>query len=135
MTEAWLDEIRWGVDGLVPAVAQDAETGRILMVAHMNREAVRLTAETGFAHYWSRSRSRMWRKGEESGNSQLVKHMDLDCDGDVVLLHIEQQGGIACHTGRQSCFFRRLSGDTWVTQDAVLKDPAVIYRKAEGGDK
>lgn len=135
MRDAWLEEIRWGADGLVPAVAQDAETGRVLMVAHMNRDAARLTAETGFAHYWSRSRSRLWRKGEESGHTQQVRHIDLDCDGDVVLLHIVQQGGVACHTGRQSCFFRRLSGDAWVTQDDVLKDPEEIYRTADRSGK
>ena len=127
MSDAWLDDVRWGSDGLVTAIAQDVETGRILMVAHMNREAASLTASTGVAHYWSRSRERLWRKGEESGNTQQVSRIDLDCDGDVILMQIIQAGGVACHTGRESCFFRELRDGTWVTRDPVLRDPADIY--------
>lgn len=127
MSDAWLDDVRWGSDGLVTAIAQDVETGRILMVAHMNREAASLTASTGVAHYWSRSRGRLWRKGEESGNTQQVSRIDLDCDGDVILMQIIQAGGVACHTGRESCFFRELRDGVWVTRDPVLRDPADIY--------
>ncbi len=127
MSDVWLDDVRWGGDGLVTAIAQDAATGRILMVAHMNREAAALTASTGVAHYWSRSRGRLWRKGEESGNSQQVCRIDLDCDGDVILMQIAQAGGIACHTGRESCFFRELRDGVWVTRDPVRRDPAAIY--------
>ena len=125
---AWLDEIVWTSDGLVPAIAQDAASGRVLMFAYMNREALRLTVETGEAHYWSRSRNRLWHKGEESGHVQRVRGISVDCDADVVLLEIEQGGGIACHTGRESCFFRRLENGVWVTVDPVLKDPHAIYR-------
>jgi phosphoribosyl-AMP cyclohydrolase len=125
----WLDEIAWTSDGLVPAIAQDAASGRVLMFAYMNREALRLTVETGEAHYWSRSRNRLWHKGEESGHVQHVRRISLDCDADVVLVEIEQGGGIACHTGRESCFFRRLEGGVWVTVDPVLKDPHAIYPK------
>ena len=124
----WLDAVRWDGTGLVPAIAQDAASGRILMVAWMNREALRETAATGRAVYWSRSRGRLWRKGEESGHAQSVKALRLDCDGDVVLLEVDQSGGIACHTGRQSCFFRQLEAGQWVTVDPVLKDPGMIYR-------
>ncbi|MFZ9507818.1 MAG: phosphoribosyl-AMP cyclohydrolase [Burkholderiaceae bacterium] len=124
----WLDEVRWDAAGLVPAIAQDATSGRILMVAWMNREALAETEATGRAVYWSRSRGRLWRKGEESGHSQRVHEIRLDCDGDVVLLAIEQTGGIACHTGRQSCFFSRLEAGRWVAVDPVLKDPELIYR-------
>lgn len=127
MSDAWLDDVRWGSDGLVTAIAQDVETGRILMVAHMNREAASLTASTGVAHYWSRSRGRLWRKGEESGNAQQVIRIDLDCDGDVILIQIIQAGGVSCHTGRESCFFRELRDGAWVTRDPVLRDPADIY--------
>lgn len=127
----WLDEIAWTSDGLVPAIAQDAATGRVLMFAYMNREALRLTVETGEAHYWSRSRGRLWHKGEESGHVQRVREVSVDCDADVVLLEIEQGGGIACHTGRASCFFRRLENGVWVTVDPVLKDPHAIYRTGE----
>ena len=125
----WVDEIKWTADGLVPAVAQDAADGRILMVAWMNQEALRLTAETGSAVYWSRSRQKLWHKGEESGHRQIVKEIRLDCDNDVILLQIEQLGGIACHTGRRSCFFQRLEGDRWVAVEPVLKDPEAIYGK------
>jgi phosphoribosyl-AMP cyclohydrolase len=124
-----MDEIKWTADGLVPAVAQDATDGSILMVAWMNREALRLTAEQGSAVYWSRSRQKLWHKGEESGNRQLVREIRLDCDNDVILLQIEQLGGIACHTGRHSCFYQRLEGDRWVVVDPVLKDPETIYGK------
>jgi phosphoribosyl-AMP cyclohydrolase len=126
---AWVDEIKWTTDGLVPAVAQDAADGRILMVAWMNREALRLTAEQGSAVYWSRSRQKLWHKGEESGHRQIVKEIRLDCDNDVILLQIEQLGGIACHTGRRSCFYRRLEGGSWVTVEPVLKEPETIYGK------
>jgi phosphoribosyl-AMP cyclohydrolase len=124
---AWLDEVAFDSSGLVPAIAQDAASGRILMVAWMNREALALTRKTGFAHYWSRSRGRLWRKGEESGHLQQVREIRLDCDEDVILLLIEQAGGIACHTGRASCFFRRLDGEHWVAVDPVLKPPGEIY--------
>lgn len=126
--ENWLEEIRWNGDGLVPAVAQDAANGRLLMLAWMNRDALRLTAETGRAVYWSRSRGRLWRKGEESGHYQVVKELRLDCDNDVVLLRVEQEGGIACHTGRRSCFYRRLEDGVWREVDAPVKDPGEIYR-------
>ncbi len=111
----------------MPAIAQDAETGRVLMVAWMNREALAQTAATGHAVYWSRSRGKLWRKGESSGHQQRVREVRLDCDGDVVLLAVEQKGGIACHTGRESCFYRRLDGDRWETVEAVVKDPEQIY--------
>jgi len=126
----WVDEIKWTTDGLVPAVAQDAADGTILMVAWMNHEALRLTAETGSAVYWSRSRQKLWHKGEESGHRQIVKEIRLDCDNDVILLQIEQLGGIACHTGRRSCFYQRLEGDRWVAVEPVLKDPEAIYGKS-----
>jgi len=125
----WLDKVRWADNGLVPAIAQDAATHRVLMVAWMNREALTRTFETGEAHYWSRSRARLWHKGEESGHVQKVKALRLDCDEDVVLLEVEQVGGIACHTGRESCFFRRLDNGDWVSTDPVVKDPDEIYRK------
>jgi len=125
----WLDAVKWDSDGLVPAIAQDAGDGRVLMVAWMNREALRLTAEEGSAVYWSRSRRKLWHKGEESGNRQSVKEIRLDCDNDVIILQIEQIGGIACHTGRRSCFFQRLEGGEWKTVEPVLKDPAELYGK------
>ncbi len=123
----WLDEIKWDADGLVPAIAQDAETGRVLMFAWMNRESLRLSAEEGRAVYWSRSRGKLWRKGEASGHVQRIQEMRLDCDADVILLSIEQVGGIACHTGRESCFYRRFDDGEWVETDAVLKNPDEIY--------
>ncbi len=123
----WLDEIKWDADGLVPAIAQDAGSGRVLMFAWMNRESLRLSAEEGRAVYWSRSRGKLWRKGEASGHVQKIKEMRLDCDADVVLLSIEQVGGIACHTGRESCFYRRFEDGHWVAVDAVLKNPDEIY--------
>ena len=123
----WLDAIRWTEDGLVPAIAQDAETGDILMMAWMNRESLRLTAEEGHAVYWSRSRGKLWRKGETSGHEQVIRDIRLDCDEDVILLKVEQKGGIACHTGRRSCFYRTLEGGQWVSVDPVIKDPGTIY--------
>jgi phosphoribosyl-AMP cyclohydrolase len=123
----WIDEVKFDDRGLVPAIAQESGTGKILMVAWMNAESLRLTRDSGHAVYWSRSRGKLWHKGEESGNQQEVKSLRLDCDGDVVLLEVEQRGGIACHTGRHTCFFRELQNDQWVTVDPVLKDPAEIY--------
>lgn len=123
----FLDQITWDTDGLLPAVAQDAETGRILMVAWMNREALTLTASEGRAVYWSRSRQKLWRKGEESGHVQRVREIRLDCDGDVIVLQVEQLGGIACHTGRASCFYRILKDGHWHSVDPVLKNPGEIY--------
>jgi phosphoribosyl-AMP cyclohydrolase len=123
----WLDAVHWDEKGLVPAIAQDAESGRILMVAWMNREALALTVEKGEAVYWSRSRNRLWHKGEESGHMQKVSEVRLDCDEDVIVLKVEQQGGIACHTGRQSCFYRVLKEGVWLTVDPILKDPKDIY--------
>ncbi len=128
MSDNWLDEIQWGADGLVPAIAQEAGSGTVLMVAWMNREALALTVREGRAIYWSRSRGKLWRKGEESGHVQLIKDVRLDCDNDVVLLTVEQQGGIACHTGRHNCFFKQLRDEAWVSVDPVLKDPQQIYR-------
>jgi phosphoribosyl-AMP cyclohydrolase len=129
MTETWLNKVNWSDDGLVPAIAQDATSGRVLMVAWMNREALKRTMETGEAIYWSRSRKKLWHKGEESGHIQKVKEIRIDCDSDVVLLQVEQQGGIACHTGRASCFFSKLEQGKWVETDAVLKSPDEIYKK------
>lgn len=128
-SEAWLDAVKWNEAGLVPAVAQDAADGRILMVAWMNREALKLTAQQGSAVYWSRSRKKLWHKGEESGHLQTVREIRLDCDNDVVVLQVEQHGGIACHTGRRSCFFQRFEDGDWVTVEPVLKDPESIYGK------
>ncbi len=130
MSAEWIDEVAWDRDGLVPAIAQDAVSGQVLMVAWMDREALIETVKTGRAVYWSRSRSRLWRKGEESGHVQLVKEVFLDCDGDVVLLKVDQTGGIACHTGRASCFFRRLDAGQWVVTQPVLRNPDQIYRKS-----
>ena len=129
MSEAWLDEIEWNEQGLVPAIAQDAASGRVLTLAWMNREALAETAESGRAVYWSRSRARLWRKGEESGHVQKVLELRVDCDADAVLLKVEQVGGIACHTGRESCYFRKLDNGRWVATDPVLKDPSLIYGK------
>lgn len=129
MSEDWLNDIKWDADGLVPAIAQDAGDGKVLMVAWMNREALRLTAQEGRAVYWSRSRGKLWHKGEESGHQQLVRDLRLDCDNDVILLQVEQRGGIACHTGRRSCFFRRLQNNHWETVEPVLRDPDEIYGK------
>lgn len=129
MSATWLDEVPWNEQGLVPAVAQDAATGRVLTLAWMNREALAETARSGEAVYWSRSRARLWRKGETSGHVQKVRELRLDCDADAILLLVEQVGGIACHTGRASCFYRRLENGRWVEADPVLKDPSVIYGK------
>jgi len=125
----WLAEIRFDADGLVPVIAQDSASGRVLMVAWANREALAETAQTRRAVYWSRSRGRLWRKGEESGHAQQVSEIRLDCDGDVVLYAVSQAGGIACHTGRESCFFRVLTDGHWDAVDPVLRDPELIYRK------
>lgn len=132
--QAWLDAVKWDAQGLVPAIAQDAATGDILMVAWMNREALEETARTSRGVYWSRSRNKLWRKGEESGHVQNISEIRLDCDHDVVLLKIEQVGGIACHTGRRSCFFHKLDRDAqgqsqWTTTSPVLKNPDEIYSK------
>ncbi|MEN3979688.1 bifunctional phosphoribosyl-AMP cyclohydrolase/phosphoribosyl-ATP diphosphatase HisIE [Acinetobacter sp. CWB-B33] len=123
----WLDEVKFNEQGLVPAIAQHHQTGRILMVAWMNREALALTAEKNQAVYFSRSRQKLWHKGEESGHFQTVHEIRLDCDADVIVLQIEQHGGIACHTGRESCFYRKLTVSGWETVDAQLKDPSQIY--------
>ena len=129
MSEQWLDAIAWTEDGLVPVIAQDAGDGKVLMFAWMNAEALRLTAETGHAVYWSRSRRKLWHKGEESGHQQIVKEIRLDCDNDVINLQIEQNGGIACHTGRRSCFYRKFEQGRWQITDDVLKAPDEIYGK------
>jgi phosphoribosyl-AMP cyclohydrolase len=119
--------VQWDAAGLVPAIAQEAASGRVLTLAWMNREALAFTAAEGRAVYWSRSRQRIWRKGEESGHVQRVQEIRLDCDGDAILLLVEQEGGIACHTGRVSCMFRRLDSGHWVTVEPVIKDPGLIY--------
>jgi phosphoribosyl-AMP cyclohydrolase len=130
MSDAWLDAVKWDDDGLVPVIAQDASDGRVLMVAWMNRKALQLTGEGDQAVYWSRSRKKLWHKGEESGNQQRVKEIRLDCDNDVIILQVEQKGGIACHTGRRSCFFQRLENGRWKTVEPVLRDPAEMYGKS-----
>jgi phosphoribosyl-AMP cyclohydrolase len=128
MNMNWLNEIRWTEDGLIPVIAQDANTGKVLMFAWMNHESIRLTVEEGYAVYWSRSRKKLWRKGEESGHRQKLIGLFMDCDEDVLLIKIEQHGGIACHTGRESCFYRQLLEGEWRSVEAVLKDPATIYK-------
>jgi phosphoribosyl-AMP cyclohydrolase len=130
-TPNWLEEIRWSSDALVPVIAQQAETGKVLMFAWMNRDALNLSATTGYAVYWSRSRQKLWRKGEESGHRQKIIDILFDCDEDVILLKIEQEGGIACHTGRESCFYRRLKNLQWTSFEPVLKNPNLIYKKNE----
>ena len=130
----WLDEVKWPPDGLVPAIAQDVASGKVLTLAWMNREALARTVETGEAHYWSRSRNRLWRKGESSGHLQVVREVRLDCDSDAILILVEQTGGIACHTGRERCFFRRLEGGAWVEVEPVLKDPRAIYGHDRSAD-
>ena len=125
----WLSEIRFDLDGLVPAIAQDAANNRVLMVAWMNRDSLEETIETGKAVYWSRARNRLWRKGEESGHVQVVREVRLDCDGDVIILQVEQLGNIACHTGRTSCFYRILKDGEWIETDPVIKDPGEIYHR------
>ena len=127
MSEAWLDELAFDADGLIPAVAQEAGTGTVLMLAWMNREALAETVRSGRAVYWSRSRKRLWRKGEESGHVQLIRQVRVDCDADVIVLEVEQVGGIACHTGHGRCFFRKLENGMWVETEPVLKDPGQIY--------
>ncbi len=129
MSNDWLDTIKWDKDGLVPAIAQEVGTGAVLMVAWMNRAALAETAQSGKAVYWSRSRRKLWRKGEESGHEQIVRDIRLDCDNDVVLLTVEQRGGIACHTGRHRCFFQQLQGDRWVAVEPILKPESEIYGK------
>lgn len=126
----WLNEIRWTDDGLIPAIAQDAQTGKVLMFAWMNKESLQLTVQEGYAVYWSRSRGKLWRKGEESGHRQKIIGLFMDCDEDVLLLHIEQEGGIACHTGRESCFYRQLINNEWQAVEPVLKNPDDIYKKS-----
>lgn len=128
---SWIDEVRWGPDGLVTAVAQNPQ-GRVLMLAWMNRAALEATVAEGRAVYWSRSRDRLWRKGEESGHEQRVLEIRLDCDSDAILLTVEQKGGIACHTGSASCFFRKLVVDQWVRDEPVLQDPSTIYGTPDG---
>lgn len=124
---SWLDAVKWDRDGLVPAIAQEVGSGKLLMMAWMNAEALRLTKESGHAVYWSRSRKKLWHKGEESGHQQRVQAIRIDCDGDVILLEVEQKGGIACHTGRHNCFYRELQDDVWVEVEPILKDSREIY--------
>ena len=124
----WLEKIKWNQQGLVPAIAQEADSGKVLMVAWMNRESLELTAKSGKAVYWSRSRQRLWRKGEESGHEQVVQEIRLDCDHDVILMQVVQKGGIACHTGRHHCFFQRLEAGGWKVVESPLKDPETIYK-------
>ena len=126
---SWLDEVPWNQQGLVAVVTQESSSNRVLTVAWMNREALQQTVDGGEAVYWSRSRNKLWRKGEESGYVQKVREVRIDCDSDAILLKVEQTGGIACHTGRESCFFRKLENGKWVTLDPVLKDPSLIYKK------
>jgi phosphoribosyl-AMP cyclohydrolase len=128
VSNKWLNEVKWDEQGLVPAIAQDAKTGDVLMFAWMNREALEKTSKLGEAVYWSRSRRKLWHKGEESGHTQKVIEIRADCDCDVVLLKIEQTGGIACHTGRRSCFFSKLEEAGWIDVEPVLKDPKDIYK-------
>ena len=123
----WLDEVKWTADGLVPALAQDHRSGQILMMAWMNREALEATVREGRAIYYSRSRQKLWRKGEESGHVQTLMEIRLDCDSDVILMQVEQIGGIACHTGREHCFYKRLEDGNWISVEPVVKDPKEIY--------
>jgi phosphoribosyl-AMP cyclohydrolase len=125
---SWLDEIKWNADGLVPVIAQDYKTGKVLMFAWMNREALQLTNDTKQAVYFSRSRNKLWRKGEESGHTQKIHEIRVDCDEDVILLSVEQHGDIACHTGRCSCFFKKLQNDSWKTVEPIIKNPEDIYK-------
>ena len=129
MNNDWLDQIKWNEQGLVPAIAQEADSGKVLMVAWMNRESLKLTVESGKAVYWSRSRGKLWRKGEESGNEQIVREVRTDCDNDVILMQVEQIGGIACHTGRHNCFYRRLDDGELRDVEPQLMDPDTIYRR------
>jgi phosphoribosyl-AMP cyclohydrolase len=128
MSAEWLDKVKWDENGLVPAIAQEFSTNKVLTLAWMNRESLAKTVTTGEAHYWSRSRTRLWKKGEQSGHVQKVREIRLDCDDDVLLLKVEQAGGIACHTGRHSCFFQKLDNGRWVAVDPVIKDPKEIYK-------
>ena len=127
MNTAWLDDINWNADGLIAAIAQDYQSGRVLMMAWMNRESLALSVKEQRAIYWSRSRQQLWRKGESSGNVQKLHELYLDCDGDTLLLKVEQLGGIACHTGRESCFYRQFEDDKWTTVDPVITDPDILY--------
>lgn len=127
MSDSWLDAINWSESGLVPAIAQESGTGRVLTLAWMNRDALAETVREGRAVYWSRARGKLWRKGEQSGHAQIIQDIRLDCDNDVILLSVEQKGGIACHTGRHSCFFQQLRGDRWVTVESILKSEQEIY--------
>lgn len=129
MTDNWIEQIKWDKDGLVPAIAQDYKSGRILMMAWMNREALRLTISEQRSIYFSRSRNQLWRKGEESGHVQALHELRTDCDKDVILMQVEQLGGIACHTGRESCFYLRQEDNQWQSTDPVIKDPHSIYKK------
>jgi len=129
MSDAWLDDIRWTDEGLVPVIAQQVDSGKVVMFAWMNRESLALSNASGYAVYWSRSRQKLWRKGEESGNRQKIISISIDCDEDVLLLEIEQEGGISCHTGRESCFYRTLESAAWKENAPVLKDPAEMYKK------
>jgi phosphoribosyl-AMP cyclohydrolase len=129
MSDIWLNKINWSDDGLAQVVTQEAETKKVLMVAWMNREALKLTVETGEAHYWSRSRKKLWHKGEESGHVQKIKEIYLDCDADVLLLTVEQVGGISCHTGRHNCFFNKFEDGQWLIDAPVIKSPEEIYKK------
>ena len=129
MTGDWCDKLKWSEDRLLPAIAQDAESGRVLMVAWMSPESLRLSVSEGKAIYWSRSRKKLWRKGEESGHEQTIKELRVDCDYDVILMKVQQKGGIACHTGRESCFYLKFEDGKWVATDPVLKDPKEIYKK------
>lgn len=126
---AWLDEVNWDENGLVPVITQEHDTGKVLMFAWMNREALQLTEQTQQAVYWSRSRQKLWHKGEESGHIQKIHEIRLDCDEDVILIRVEQVGGIACHTGRHNCFFKKLDNQTWLIDQAVKKDPKEIYHE------
>lgn len=125
---SWLDQVKWNQDGLAPVITQEFNSKQVLTLAWMNKESLQLTQETGHAVYWSRSRQKIWHKGEQSGNQQLVKSIRLDCDNDAILLEVEQKGGIACHTGRHHCFYQQLQDGEWQTTEAVLKDPKEIYR-------
>lgn len=128
MSAEWIDEVKWTSEGLAPVVVQDVATDQILMVAWMNREALALTGQTGLAVFWSRSRQALWKKGETSGHTQQVMEIRMDCDNDVLMLRVQQRGGIACHTGRASCFYKQLQNERWVDVEPVLKDPTIIYK-------
>jgi phosphoribosyl-AMP cyclohydrolase len=125
---SWLDQVKWNDDGLAPVITQEFETNQVLTLAWMNKESLKLTIETGHAVYWSRSRQKLWHKGEQSGNQQIIKSIHLDCDNDAILLQVIQQGGIACHTGRHHCFWQQLDNEQWVTTEPVLKDPSEMYK-------